>query len=141
MSLPHRPRVSYGAGPTVFDFTLPMELWGYAGRHHGGRAVSGAGIPEVYTIRREHRVALTLRFTEGEWSDVEAWIRAVMESGATFDFRFDQDVVATEYEVYLEEPAPGSTWSPSRGEFPTELFVNVVLRNSADAAFDVQAYP
>lgn len=99
-----RPKVSYGSGPTVFNFTLPLMPWELKQVTKGGYGKSSTGVPESLIIRRERWLTTTLRFYDSEKSNVLDWMEYVIDNAASFNFWLDQNDATTNYLVYLEKP-------------------------------------
>lgn len=124
-------------------FTLPIRLPQPVLRLEGGGDKSAAGVPFNYIIRTEQKSELILRFYEDQWPAVAAWLEAVIGGSLSFTFRFDQNVPATEYTVYLEEPTVNEDITPEREEGAQwfgALELPVVLRKVTGPAFDVRIY-
>lgn len=134
------PKVSYGSGPTVLTLTLPIKLWTPMSKPYGGSAVSDAGIPESFIIRRDQCCEIPIRFTEAEWPSVDQWL-SFGQGAQAFDFWFDKNDNATKYTVYLEEPKMGDgEVKPTREQFTQHYYISVVLRTTAGGRFDVRIF-
>lgn len=133
----NRPRIAYGAGPTVLLLTLPCSRWDPEDRPIGGIDETASGVPVGYLIRTEPLLHLTLRFTEAEWPSIVAWIRAVI-TGAAFTFRLDQNDALTEATYYLEAPSlKGGDVRPTRNaSFPLVYELAITLRRTTDTVLD-----
>lgn len=129
-TLAHRPRFSYGAGPTILNLLLPMMLWESGTDWEGGGDISTPGVPERYVIRRDELAFLRVRFYESEYAAVRAFAQWAMEGSSAFDFRFDQDVPATQFSVYLHAPTLNEGFRPTRdARFPGVWEWRVTLRS------------
>lgn len=137
------PKIVYNNGSTVtLTLTQPQKLWRPYSKGVGGTDRSASGVTESFLIRREYLVKLMLRFTEDEWASVDSWLSWAQDNaGSTFDFYFDKDDVATLYTVLLDKPSfEDGEIQPDRADAHRIYEIEVVLRNSENERFDVQAY-
>lgn len=136
-----QPRVVYpSGGGTTVDFTLPQAGWIFDSPGVGGGDETGTGVPVSYEIRRDRIAHLTLRFRESEWPAVEAWVEWAQGPDRSFDFRFDQDDVATEHTCYLHSPRMGESVRPRRAERHGTYEIDVAIRTTDGSKFDVRYY-
>lgn len=135
------PKIIHGVGgSTTLTLTLPSKLWTPMSKPHGGSAVSDAGVPESFVIRRDQRVKLDIRFTEAEWIFVDSWL-TWGQGAQSFHYWFDKNDVLTDYTVYLDEPNPGDgEVVPVRDSFTKHFAISVVLRTVNNGFFDVQIF-
>lgn len=134
-----RPRISYGAGPTVFAFSLAMRPWEPSSRMIGG-GDDVNGVPLRYEITRYRGALLRLRVRESEWPSVRAWLEAAQGEGLETDFRFDQTDAGTEFGVYVTRPGPDDPIQPTRGETRGTYEIEVEVRSSNGSAIDLAAF-
>jgi hypothetical protein len=130
MPLPRRPRFVWATGDLTM--TWPCRAWIPEDSTVGSRDVSASGIPAAYIVRRDDLLNLTQRVTEDEWSDFRAFIAAVQDGQA---FQWYPDAEEAEFfDVYLESPAAGDKWRPSRdGEYPRMFEATIQLRGVDEA--------
>jgi hypothetical protein len=132
-----QPLISYGAGPTLVNFSLPMKLWDYEeGAGMGGEDVSAAGIPTSYTVRWDQVMRWTLRFTEFEHDVVMDWLKWAMQNkNVPFTVYFDRtDISALSWLVYLDEPAVKDRIKmPRESDAPWVMTTQVALRTVSGA--------
>ncbi len=134
------PKISYGSGPTVLTLTWPVKIWTPKAQPVGGHAVSDAGVPESFVIRRDQQCEVGIRFNEAEWVSVDTWL-AFAQSAQAFDFWFNKDDDATKYTVYLDVPNPGDgEVAPTRETFIECFYIMVTLRTAAGGRFDVRVF-
>jgi len=133
MPIPMLTRFVYGL---TGDWTpaLPPRAWTPIDETVGGRRIASAGIPATYVVRRDVLVELTLRFEEAEWDAALALV-AFGQSGQSFFWYPDSTLTDPDYEraeVYLQVPAPGERFAPTRdGQYPRMFEVTIVLRGVA----------
>jgi hypothetical protein len=133
------PKISYGSGPTVLTLTYPVKIWTPRVQSVGGRAVSDAGVPESYVIRRDQLLDLSLRFTETEWVAIDTWL-AFAQGAQAFDFWLDNTDNTTKYTVYLDKPEPGNgEIAPTRETFIGCFYIPITLRTTAGGRFTTTA--
>ena len=137
MALMRRSRFLYGDSG---DYTtpLPVTAWLPAESTIGGSRVAASGVPASYLVRRDGLVDLTLRFEEDGWPDV----LALVQFGQTAEsFLWQPDALGTEaFTVYLEAPAAGARWAPTRdGSYPRMMALTITLR-SVDGSSPWLAY-
>jgi hypothetical protein len=111
MALSFIPKVIYGAGPTTYNFLYPQKLWVPSAKVVGGSNVSEAGVPETFIIRRDQFIKTTIRFSEAEWADVDAWL-AYAQAGNAFDFYFDQNAIQNE--LLWSQDLTNAVWVKTR---------------------------
>lgn len=125
-------RFVYGA--TDWTTSLPVRAWTPVDATVGGRRVSAAGVPATYIVRRDTLIELVLRLTEDEWEDVLALV-AFGQTGQAITWYPDANNTDPDYEavaVYLETPAPGERFTPTRdGQYPRMIEVTLVFRGVA----------
>lgn len=141
MSLPIRPRVVYSS--TTFNFSIPSMLHTPVPETFGKARIATSGSTETYVRNRFQLADVTLRFTEGELSDVYAWIAWCHANGmGTFTWRFDQDDAATQFTMYLHAPLPEGQWRPARDEGDKSVWtLPIMLRSNVDVLIDVPVFP
>lgn len=124
-----RSRFEYGTAQ-AFECTVTTRPWAPADNTVGGSRISAAGIPAAYVVRRDGLLDLTLRFWESEWTDLlnlVAWGQAAN----TLTWFPEATDLGTSWDVYLDSPAPGSRFGPSRdGDFPRVMELTVTLRGA-----------
>jgi hypothetical protein len=130
-------RVVYNAITVNFEFA--QKAWEPSSKKIGGQAVSGAGVPEGFTRRRDELCTLTIVYYEHEWVSIRAWLVWAQDHQAAFAFRFDQSDPTTEYTVYLEAPQDEIKGKPS-GEYPGMKEIEVVVRSTTATPFVVARY-
>lgn len=136
MPIPMRSKFQFNTSD-VFATSLSTRAWTPGDSTVGGSRVSSAGIPAAYQVRRDALLTLPLRIDETEWPDFLALI-AFGQSGQPFDWFPDADG-GSGYTVYLEQPAMGDRWAPTRmSEFPQTFDVTITLRGAGGAPW--QAY-
>jgi hypothetical protein len=136
MALKWIPKIEYNA--TTLTLTEPQKLWTPSAKPHGGSAVSDAGVPEAFIIRRDYRAKVVLRFNQTEWAAMDAWIDWG-QSGQSFDFWFDKDLIATKYTCYLESPMMGDgEVEPVRESYRYIYSIECILRTTNGTIFDVR---
>lgn len=118
-----RPRVVYdaGAGEVTLDFSLPQRPWAFAFQVVGGSRRSASGAVASYRVRHDELVEKSIRFTEGEWPNVRAWLIWAQEGGA-FAWWDDQDDVSTADTVTLFAPTMGESLRPARDNADLSVF-------------------
>lgn len=125
MAIPRISRFVYSA--TDWTTFLPVRAWTPVDETVGGRRISAAGVPATYIVRRDVLVEVTLRFWEVEWPDVLDLV-TFGQSGESFAW-FPDAAEPENYAVYLESPAPGERFAPTRdGSFPRVFEATLVLR-------------
>jgi hypothetical protein len=126
-----RSRFVYGTSTWVTD--LPARFWSPTDNTVGGTRVSAAGVPATYVVRRDGLLELPLRLHESEWPDLLALV-AYGQSGLPISWAPDADNPGAAVDVYLESPAPGEKWTPTRSaEFPRVLEQTLTLRGLTTA--------
>lgn len=134
------PKISYGTLPTVLTLTYPQKLWTPMAQPVGGGAVSDAGIPEAFVIRRDQKCEVTIRFLESEWVAIDTWL-TWGQGGNSFDFWFDKNTIGTKYTCYLDSPSLGDgDVSPDRDQFIKAFTINCTLRTTTGTRFDVRIF-
>jgi hypothetical protein len=113
-------------GDSDLTLSLSVKAWEPDAPTVGGRAVSGAGVPASFIVRRDHTLDVTLRVTEAEWDEVESLI-AYGQASLPITWYPDADG-NTSYQVYLESPAPGESVKPTRTDFPRVFERALTLR-------------
>lgn len=138
MSLPFRPafRREYA---DELALSLPLLPWQPRSGGIGGSAVSAAGVPESYVIRTDRIVSVTLRVLEEELDAVLAKLEEIRASSEAFGFAFDQDDVATDYDVYLHAPVwPDEIDAPRDPEFLGVHRITIELRTTDGSPFTLR---
>lgn len=112
---------------------IAARAWTPADATIGGRRVSASGVPAAYVVRRDALLNLTLRFFEHEWAAIyNLLIYGQSSDPITWYPEATDDEVS--WSVYLESPAYGETFSPSRdGAFPRMMEISIVLRGVGTA--------
>lgn len=131
------PRIEYGPTFSLIQlFTLPQKLWEpQEGVDYGDEDESAAGIPVVYTVRYGYGVRVVIRFTDDERLDVMAMIEHILKNkDEAIHYRFDQDDIATEYAVYVDEPAAGTRVRPERDPKDASVWTLALLLRSSTGA-------
>lgn len=124
---------------TTFDFTIPSTLWVPKTKMIGGGDESAAGIPEVFEIRRDHLVSLSVRFFESQWPNVAAWLEWAQSNAGSFAFWFDKADAGTAHTCYLITPGPTEMIDPDRDSFVGAYRLALTLRRTTSVRFDVRA--
>lgn len=134
------PKIVYGSGPTTLTLTTPSKLWSPKAKAIGGGAVSDAGVPESFIVRRDQLCKVEFRFFESEWVAVDTWL-AFAQTASAFDFYFDKDVSGTKYTVYMDDPAPGTgDVAPTRDTYTKVFTMPIVIRTTDGSRFDVRIF-
>jgi hypothetical protein len=116
----------------------PMRPWQMLSRGVGSTAVSAAGIPETYVVRRDRVARVTLRLDEDELEAVIAYLEDWRDSGEAREFAFDQTEDSTEFEVYLDAPQWPEAIEPQRQAGYLPLFeIALELRTEDGDPFDL----
>lgn len=133
------PLITYDTPSVFLPLTLSQKWWEpEEGVGFGDEDETDAGMPHSYVVRYDQRVGATLRFTDDERVAVMQFIEWAMKNRETsFLFRFDQNDAGTEFEVYLETPAPGEMVRPTRGTAFWTWELPVMLRSVAGERFNV----
>jgi hypothetical protein len=138
MNLPLRPRlVRTGQDLTL---TRPMAYTRPSDRAIGGGETSAAGVPSRYVIVWLPRLYVTLEFTEAEWPNVSAFLRAVDAGALAWTF-YPDAAVATSHTVYLESPsvANDEAIEPQRLDgYPFIYRLPLILRRTTSTVWDVR---
>lgn len=130
MPIPQLSRFTYGL---TGDWTtsLPPRPWTPVNETVGGMRKATAHIPAAYTVRTDVMVEIPMRFTEDEWEDVLALI-AFGQSAQSFYWYPDSTLTDPDYDranVYLESPAAGERFAPTRdGQYPRMFELTILLR-------------
>lgn len=119
-------RFDYGFGGQ-FTPTHPPRPWTPIDETIGGKRVAAAGVPAAYVVRRDSLVELTLRLEEDEWLELVNLID-YGQQGESITWYPDASDLLTSYEVYLEEPAPGGRYAPTRADYLRIFETTIVLR-------------
>lgn len=140
--LPCRPWIQYGwTGSEVeLELELPQFPWNRGRGGVGGSDTAASGIVEAYNIRRDRIMWLRLRVLESEMAAFDAFLDWAQDSGEPFLFRFDTDVSATEYSVYLQS----LRWEDAEeiqherdGEYQPLFVIPLAIRTELGGAFNV----
>lgn len=131
--MPLRPRWVYDDGTAVdFVMSLPQRPFTPFSRGLGGSDSSGAGVPAAFEIRRDQLLAMTLRFPEWEWPDVERLLRHLQRAGIGTLY-LDVDGAAS-HTIYGESPSLEEEIRPRRSDAGT-LEIDIVVRRTTDSVF------
>lgn len=126
---PMRSRFTFGAAD--WTTSLTSRPWTPVDETVGGRRISAAGIPATYVVQREVLVELPLRIEEDDWENLLALV-AYGQTGQSFRWYPDSALTDEDYDsalVYLQSPAPGERFSPSRdGQYPRMFEATITLR-------------
>lgn len=126
-----RSRFTFGA--QSFEATISAAAWVPADRTVGGARIAASGVPASYVVRRDALLTLTLRIWESEWVAVANLI-VWGQSAQTITWAPDATAPATTYAVYLDSPAPGETFAPTRSaDFPRVYEVTITVRGASGA--------
>ena len=100
------------------------------------------GATATYLRRKDRLLATPLLVMESEYSAVMAWLDWCYANGmGPYTFRPDQ-LIATEYTMYLEAPGFGEAWSPERDDEEPGTFVfNITHRRTTDTLINLPAFP
>ena len=121
-------RSQFDFGGTTLVLDLPTQPWVPGDLTIGGIRVSGAGVPATYIVRRDATVALVVRIHEVEWPTLLALI-AYGQAALPFLWYPDADDPTVGFNVYLDAPAPGEKWAPTRvADFPKVMEAALTLR-------------
>jgi hypothetical protein len=138
MGLKFIPKIVYNS--TTLTLTWPQKFWSPKSKPIGGSAVSDAGVPESFIIRRDQLCKTTIRFTEAEWASVDSWLNWAQQANS-FDYWFDKNLIGTKYTCYLEEPNLGDgEIDPDREEFGKIFVLPITLRTTNGTRFDVRIF-
>lgn len=139
----HRRRPRFEVGGLVWEASLPCYPWILEDTSIGGRDTSAAGVPASYVVRWDALVNLRLRLREAEWPELLAVLAAGQEadgSGAGVITWYPDALVDASIAVWLEAPAHGEEFAPSRLEnLPRLMELDIVLR-AEDQAEAFQKY-
>lgn len=142
LTMRRRPRFTYTTlGLIAIDLTLalPVARWHYTEPTVGGTARAGSGVLAGYAVRRDAGLALTLRFMEEEWPEVERLIVHLQEGVAVTWYANDDD--PTGVAIRLESPAPGGSFDAIPDPtYPRALHLPVVFRRADGAAWELEYF-
>lgn len=131
------PKITYGAGPTVFTLTQSSPPWVVKNHGVGGKGIAASGIRESFVVRIDQQLKLTLRFLESEWAAIDTflqWARA--NWGTSFIVQLDSGTPATAWNCYLESPSIDEDVEPSRmSNYPEQMSLDIVLTTSDSSRF------
>jgi hypothetical protein len=131
MNLAFRPRVVVNT--LDYSFSLPMRPPDFPTGGVGGSDTSAAGFPASYGVRDDHMLDVRLRFFEYERPEVEELILEMQRHSTTILFYPDRTIDASQT-CYLEAPARGSEWTPTRDSgFPGAMELRVRFRSIVGA--------
>lgn len=144
MSYPFRFRFVYGIGADVVDWTtsLPVRAWERRTASVGGSRTAAGGIPAAYVVRRDHILAVPVRFYESEWADVHGVIEWG-QWGESLVVYPDAggEVIAESFDVWLEFPKTPEDIRPERDpEYPRVLTQTLELRRSVDTPWPIEMF-
>lgn len=129
--MPNRPR--FEATDQSWEATIPALPWLPHDRSIGAMHIAASGVPASYVARRDYLLDLTVRVLESEWPAFLSFLQWAMEA-ESFTWYPDANDLDISFEVYLDSPADGGDWSPSRGAFDGIFEAAIVLRNAGLAA-------
>jgi hypothetical protein len=130
-----RSRFVFGGG--TWETELAVRPWMPYDHSIGGMRIAASGVPASFIVRRDRMLEVTCRVFEAEWLDC----LALIEYGQTMapitwhpDIEDPEPTAPETVSVYLDHPAPGERWSPTRlAEFPQCLEVPLMLRGVSGA--------
>lgn len=132
MNVVRRSRFQYGS--TDWSTELSARPWIPGDATVGGSRTAAAGVPASSIVRRDSLITVTLRFEENEWDDV----LALIEYGQTQQlFRWfpDADDASDSVSVWLENPAAGERFAPTRmAGYDRGMEATLVLRELTGAS-------
>ncbi len=133
------PQFVYGSPATTVSLSVAQRPWTATERTEGGSERATSGVREVFLLRRDHLLNVTLRIRESEFTALAAMVRYAQESAPSFTFRPNGDAT-TPYTVELETPTVGEDFSPTRDEYNGALEVTLVLRRTDGGTWDALRY-
>lgn len=128
-ALPHIPRFVFGS--TDLTLTHPVTRWIPGARTNGLVMKTATGVPGPVTRLRKYTLAMTLRFTEEEWTSVSAFIN-YGQTGASFLWYHgeDNDAIPSSFTVTLGTPRVATGVRPSRDTtLPWLMTLPIVLES------------
>jgi len=135
MPIPQRSRFTYG-GSGDFTTGLSVRPWIPVDETVGGMRKAASGIPASYIVRRDVLLELGLRIEESQWDELLAFV-AFGQTAQSFRWFPDATLTDPDYdnfEVYLDAPAAGERWAPTRdGSYPRMLEMKITLRGVGGA--------
>lgn len=136
------PRLTFGDGPTVFRFALPMTPFRSTLGGLGGVRFTATGAQGAWKATDRSRLGFSLRFTAAEWPSVRAWL-AWAQTGAAFTWTPDPDnLPGISHSVYLDGPQAGSRVDPFPDpDYPRVRLLPVLIRRTDGADFDLPYFP
>lgn len=125
-------RSKFQFGTNTFTCSLPARPWTPGDSTVGGTKVSAAGVPASYVVRRDALLDVPLRFDESEYELLLAMV-AWGQGGLPITWTPDaEDGALGSFDVYLEAPAPGTSWKPTRAADYARMFeFTITLRAQA----------
>lgn len=127
MGLPWQPRLMWS--PVDWSAEIPMRPPDYINDSIGGDEIAASGVPADYEVRADDLLAVHLRFYEHEWPAVNVLIRRMQRAPRLGSFFPDQNDEATSRNCYLQSPARGERWQPTREESGAVFSLTIVLRS------------
>lgn len=115
---------------------LPVALWRHRLASVGGDIESDAAFPASYIVRRDHQLALPLRFYESEWPEVRGLIEYAQTGGVVTWF---PDLESEDsFDVYFDSPAIGEDIIPAPDDsYPRALSLTIVVRRVDGLPWDL----
>lgn len=126
MTYVNTPRFAWTGG--TWTPRLPARFWTPGEDVVGGVRVAASGVPASYIVDRRQVLEVPVRFWENEWTDAQALV-AFGQSAQAFTY-FPDSLEPENFQVYLDEPAPGKRWNPTRTEFPRVFEIVLTLRGA-----------
>jgi hypothetical protein len=136
----NRPSVEYDE--TTFAASLPCRAWEPERESIGGSRTYTAGTATSYVRAKRSFLPLRIRFTEAEYPDVVEMIDWFHENNmGPANVRTDQDDEYTEIAAYLESPAIGEKWRPTRDEGDPSVFaLTLIFRSTTDTPISAEYF-
>jgi hypothetical protein len=139
--LPWIPRFFVGA--KQFTFSYPVTRWIPGERTTGFTAKDADGNPGVEIHLRRYTLAMSLRFTDDEWTVVREFIRAT-RTGRSFTWEPRAQMTVPDmpdtFDVVLESPLITTRVQPTRdGQYPHVMTLPIVL--GSDTVFHAYYFP
>lgn len=131
------PTFEYDDGGTIeLALMLPVGLWNHRLKQIGGDIESDAAFPASYVVRRDHQLAIPLRFYEAEWPEVRAMIEFGQMGGV---IKWFPDLESEDsFDVYLDAPSVADSIDPQPdGSYPRVLGLTIVVRRVDGEPWDL----
>lgn len=123
-------RARFEFGASAFEASIASPPWTPGDDTLGGVRVAASGLPASYIVRRDALLDVMLRFRESEWPAVLSLV-TYGQTGQVITFFPDAEELTT-FDVYLQTPAAGERWAPSReATYPRVLTLALTLRGAA----------